>query len=142
MEFAIAAPILFALMFAIVEFGRAWWTKNSLQYAVERAARYAVVCNGACPSDTAVKTYATNQVYDQTISSSSFSVTHPDGATCVNYSFNYSPWFVGQYEVMSGTMTMTGTSMSSSFLTVPSAAKLRPAQLRRAVQRGALQFSF
>ena len=78
-EFAIAAPILFVLMFAIIEFGRAWSTKNSLQYAIERAARYAIVCNGACPSDTAVKTYAANQVYDQTVGASAFSVTHPDG---------------------------------------------------------------
>jgi len=42
-EFALVAPLLFLLMFALMEFGRAWWTKNSLQYAVERATRYAVV---------------------------------------------------------------------------------------------------
>ena len=68
-EFAIVAPILFVWMFAFIEFGRA--------------------------SDAAVAIYAANQVYDQTVGSSSFSETHPDGATsCVKYSFNYSPWFV------------------------------------------------
>ncbi len=109
-EFAFAAPILFLLMFAMVEFGRAWWTKNSLQYAVERAARYAVVCNGGCPSDTAVQSYAANQVYDQSVASNTFSITHPAGATCVNYNFSYAPWFAGEMAVISGSMTMTGTS--------------------------------
>jgi Flp pilus assembly protein TadG len=109
-EFALVVAILFVLMFAIIEFGRAWWTENSLQYAIERAARYAVVCNGACPSDGQVATYASNQVYGQTIASSAFSVTHPTGATCVNYSYNYSPWFAGQYAALSGSMTMTGTT--------------------------------
>ena len=115
-EFAIAAPILFVLMFGIIEFGRAWWTQNSLHYAVERAARYATVCNGACPSDAAVKTYAATQAYQQSVSSSAFSVTHPDSATsCVQYSFSYSPWFVGDYAVLSGAMTMTGTSCRTHY---------------------------
>lgn len=113
-EFALVALILFALMFAIIEFGRAWWTKNALQYAVERAVRYAVICNGACPGDAAVQTYATNQVYGQSVGSSSFSVTHPDAATtCVNYNFSYAPWFTGELGAMSGAVTMTGISCRS-----------------------------
>jgi Flp pilus assembly pilin Flp len=110
-EFALAAPILFLLMFAVIEFGRAWWAKNSLQYAVERATRYAVVCaTGACPSDDTVKTYAANQAYDQGVNSNAFSVTHPAGALCVSYSYQYTPWFVGDYGPLAGIMTFTGTS--------------------------------
>jgi Flp pilus assembly protein TadG len=114
-EFAFVAPLLFLLMFAIVEFGRAWWAKSSLQYAAERAARYAVVCGtGACPGDGAVATYAANQVYDQSVASNTFSVTHPTlnglNATCVNYSFSYAPWFVGDLDVLESTLTFTGTS--------------------------------
>jgi Flp pilus assembly protein TadG len=110
-EFALAAPFLFLLLFAIIEFGRAWWAKNSLQYAVEVAARYAVVCaTGACPSDTAVQTYAANQVYNQSVNSNAFSVTHPVGALCVSYSFGYTPWFVGEMGPMAAAMTLTGTS--------------------------------
>jgi Flp pilus assembly protein TadG len=113
-EFAIAAPILFVLMFAVIEFGRAWWTKNALQYAIERAARYAVVCSAACPSDGQVATYAANQVYDQSINASAFVVTHPDANTsCINYNYTYSPWFVGNYEVLSGATTMQGTTCRS-----------------------------
>lgn len=109
-EFALAAPILIVMMFAMIEFGRAWWTRNSLQYAVERAVRYAVICNGACPGDTAIQTYAANQMYDQSVAASAFSVTHPAGATCVNYSFGYTPWFVGTMDVLENAMTLTGTS--------------------------------
>ena len=114
-EFAFVAPLLFLLLFAIVEFGRAWWAKSSLQYAAERAARYAVVCGtGACPSDGAVATYAANEVYEQSVDSSAFSVTHPTlnglNATCVNYSFNFAPWFVGDLQVLEGALTFTGTS--------------------------------
>lgn len=114
-EFAFVAPLLFLLMFAIVEFGRAWWARSSLQYAAERAARFAVVCGaGACPGDGAIKTYAANQVYEQSVDSSSFTVTRPVlnglNATCVNYSFNFAPWFVGDLAVLESTLTFTGTS--------------------------------
>jgi Flp pilus assembly protein TadG len=110
-EFALVAPILFVLLFAVIEFGRAWWAKSSLQYAAERAARFAVVCAaGACPGDGTVKTYAANQVYDQAVGANAFSVTHPAGATCVNYSFNFAPWFVGDLDVLESTLTFTGTS--------------------------------
>jgi Flp pilus assembly protein TadG len=109
-EFAIATPILIALMFAVIEFGRAWWTKNSLQYAVERAARYAVICNGPCPTDNQIQTYATTQVYDQIVAVSAFKVTHSARATCVNYNFNYAPWFAGELATMSGSMAMTGAA--------------------------------
>jgi Flp pilus assembly protein TadG len=110
-EFALVAPLLFLLLFATIEFGRAWWAKSSLQYAAERAARYAVVCAaGACPSDTAVKTYAVNQVYDQSVNSSAFLITHPAGTTCVNYTFNFAPWFVGDLDVLESTLTFTGTA--------------------------------
>jgi Flp pilus assembly protein TadG len=118
-EFALAAPILFLLMFSIIEFGRAWWAKNSLQYAVERAARYAVVCDSnppsTCPSDSSIKTFASNQVYNQSASTGEFTVTYPllpsgEKLTCVAYTYPYAPWFVGEYGPLSGAMTFTGKS--------------------------------
>jgi hypothetical protein len=110
-EFALVAPILFLLLFSIMEFGRAWWTKNSLQYAAERATRYAVVCAGACPGEGAIKTYAANQVYAQSVDSSTFSLPpSPPGLLCVSYTFLYTPWFVGDLAILEGAMTLTGTS--------------------------------
>ena len=42
LEFAFILPILLAFMLGIVEFGRAMWIRQTLQYAVETAARTAL----------------------------------------------------------------------------------------------------
>ena len=42
-EFAIVAPIFLIMMFGIVEFGRAFWIKSTLQFADEEAGRYSLV---------------------------------------------------------------------------------------------------
>lgn len=42
-EFAILLPVLLAFILGIMEFGRAMWIKQSLQYAVENASRMAMV---------------------------------------------------------------------------------------------------
>jgi TadE-like protein len=113
-EFAFVAPLLFLLIFGIIEFGRAWWAKNSLEYAADRAARYAVVCDGACPLDSAVASYAAseaNQVYGQSVG---FTINHPDltnpNTICVNYSLSFAPWFVGGLDILQSTLTFTGKS--------------------------------
>ena len=110
-EFAFVAPLLFLLLFAVIEFGRGWWAKSSLQYAAERAARFAVVCGGGCPGDGAVATYAINQVYDQTVPAGTFTVSHPTAnQTCVNYTFSFAPWFVGDLDILENTLSFQGSS--------------------------------
>ena len=52
-EFALIVPILFFLVFGIVDFGRAYFTMNNLAAAVREGARYAsVVPNPPQASDT------------------------------------------------------------------------------------------
>jgi Flp pilus assembly protein TadG len=110
-EFAFVAPALFLFLFAVVELGRGWWAKSSLQYAAERAVRYAVVCGGGCPNDGAVATYATNQVYDQSVPNGTFTISHPTAnQTCVNYTYSFVPWFVGDLAIVTSTLTFTGAS--------------------------------
>jgi Flp pilus assembly protein TadG len=110
-EFAFVAPLSFLLLFAVIEFGRGWWAKSSLQYAAERAARFAVVCGGGCPGDGAVATYAINQVYDQTVPAGTFTVSHPTAnQTCVNYTFSFAPWFVGDLDILESTLSFQGSS--------------------------------
>ena len=112
-EFALAAPILFLLMFGVVEFGRAWWTKSSLQLAIERAARYAVVCNtpAPCASEAAIEAYAAAQMTADPVASNTFKFT-PGGAGewCVSYTYSYTPWFVGDYGPLAGVMTLKGST--------------------------------
>ena len=49
-EFALILPMFLLLVLGIIEVGRMLSTKNTLQYAVERAARCAVI--GASPCAT------------------------------------------------------------------------------------------
>jgi Flp pilus assembly protein TadG len=42
-EFAIILPVLLLILMGLIDFAMALHTKNTLQYAVERAARYAIV---------------------------------------------------------------------------------------------------
>jgi Flp pilus assembly protein TadG len=39
-EFAILAPVLFTILFGIVEMGRMFYVRQALEYATEQAARY------------------------------------------------------------------------------------------------------
>ena len=40
LEFAILAPVLFTILFGIVEMGRMFYVRQALEYATEEAARY------------------------------------------------------------------------------------------------------
>ena len=46
-EFAIGATVFLAVLFAVLEFGRALWLHNALTDAARRGARYAVVNSNA-----------------------------------------------------------------------------------------------
>ena len=43
LEFAIGLPIFLAMVYGIFEFGRIFWTQNTMEYAVEEAARFTMV---------------------------------------------------------------------------------------------------
>jgi Flp pilus assembly protein TadG len=59
-EFAIIAPVLFALIFAIIDFGRALFLMNNLTSAVREGARFAAV--QADPTTAASQTAVQNRV--------------------------------------------------------------------------------
>ena len=42
-EFAIILPVLLVIVMGLIDFAMALYTQNTLQFAVERAARYAIV---------------------------------------------------------------------------------------------------
>jgi hypothetical protein len=66
------------------------WTQNALQYAVEQAARYAVLVNPqTCGTASQVQNYAASKVYGQNISSSVFSITAPSCGCQVSASLPY-----------------------------------------------------
>jgi Flp pilus assembly protein TadG len=92
-EFALVGPALVFLLCGIIECGKMLWTQNALQYAVEQAARYAVLLNPTnpttCGTTSQVQTYAASKVYGQNVSSSVFSLTTPSNSCCVSASLPY-----------------------------------------------------
>jgi Flp pilus assembly protein TadG len=42
-EFALGLPIFLFMVYGIFEFGRVFWTQNTMEFAVEEAARYTMV---------------------------------------------------------------------------------------------------
>ena len=57
-EFAFGMPIFLALVYTMFEFARVFWTQNTLEYAIEEAARFAMVNGTATASE--VETVATD----------------------------------------------------------------------------------
>jgi Flp pilus assembly protein TadG len=49
-EFAVLLPVLLLVLTGILEFGRALWIRQDMQFAVEEAARYALVNDTASAS--------------------------------------------------------------------------------------------
>jgi Flp pilus assembly protein TadG len=50
-EFAIAGTVIFSLIFGIIQIGQALWERNTLQYAVSVAGRYAMAHASATSQD-------------------------------------------------------------------------------------------
>jgi Flp pilus assembly protein TadG len=92
-EFALISPVLLLLLMGGIEGGRMLWAENSLQYAVERAARCAVVTPSVCGTAAQVQTYAASVDYGQNVSASAFSLTTASCGTLVSASLSYTPLF-------------------------------------------------
>ena len=84
LEFSFIALPLIVLLVAIVEFGRAFWVRNLMQFAVEEAGRYAMVNTSA--TTTAVANVASAKLtgYGLTIKSLTVNAT-TSTASGINY---------------------------------------------------------
>jgi len=54
-EFALVLPILIVVLFGVIDFGRAFWIRSTLQTAAEDAGRYAMTHTGL--TNTQIETY-------------------------------------------------------------------------------------
>lgn len=59
-EFSLLMPVLFMLLLGILEFGRALWMRQDMQFAVEEASRYGLAYDTA--SASTLVTYAQNRL--------------------------------------------------------------------------------
>ncbi|HUZ75292.1 MAG TPA: TadE/TadG family type IV pilus assembly protein [Stellaceae bacterium] len=90
-EFALVVPILLAMLFGIVEFGRALWIQGMLDYAVEQASRCASIDTSTCNSSGAIATYASQQTAPLNLPASDFTATTQTCGNQVkaNYPFTF-----------------------------------------------------
>ena len=93
LEFALLAPVFFALVFGIIALGMLFWTQVGLQHGAEMAARCASVNTALCPTSnpSAIAAYATQQAFGLSLPSSTFTYS---AAACgsrvsANYQFQF-----------------------------------------------------
>ena len=84
-EFALVAPILFLLLFGIIDLALMFWVNFSMQYAVREGTRYAVTGqSGLDPSTTAQQRYIAVIEKIQLSSMGMYDQLHPH-ITVTNY---------------------------------------------------------
>ena len=115
-EFAFIAPVLFAMIFGLVEYGRFLWIQNTMLHGVEDAARFAVfdLRTTANQSATAVNTvaYAKQHMYAMSgYSGIKPVVTYPVGANGTNLilvtaTYPFNPLISGLTDAVNMTITV------------------------------------
>ena len=106
-ETAIVVPAFLLLLFAVIEAGLLFWTQTTLQFAVEAAARCAVVNTTQCGRTSAIQSYAASQALGMTVSGSSFNVSQPSCGYQVSISYPFSFIVSGLFP---GTITLNAKS--------------------------------
>jgi Flp pilus assembly protein TadG len=91
LEFALLAPVFFALVFGIIALGMLFWTQVGLQHGAEMAARCASVNTALCPnnSPSTITTYAAQQALGLTLPASTFTYTTPACGNQVSASYTF-----------------------------------------------------
>lgn len=80
LEFALVGPVFLAMMLALVEYSRLYWTAQSVAVAVAQAARCVAVASSACSSGGAAYAASLAQGYGVALTSSQVTVTNKPGA--------------------------------------------------------------
>jgi Flp pilus assembly protein TadG len=97
-EFAVTAPIFFAMIVGIMVTGLVLWSKFGLQHAAEMAARCASIDTINCNSTTAIQTYAVKQTFGIKPPASTFVVSVDPlcgNKVTANYSFTAITYMFG-----------------------------------------------
>lgn len=106
-EFAFTAPVFLLFLIGIVEGGRALWSDNVLQYAMEQSGRYIIANPDA--TDAQIQSYAAAQLPSVDPSQVTVTVTR-DAVSGVNFvTVNASYAFAPVTSLVPlGTITLTG----------------------------------
>jgi Flp pilus assembly protein TadG len=74
-EMALVLPVLMLLVLGTMELGAMAWTQAALEFAVQEAARCAIVRPDLCGSPSQTASWAAQRVVGQTVPASAFTVT-------------------------------------------------------------------
>jgi len=88
-EFALTAPVFFALLFGMLQVGLVLWTQLGLQHGAEMAARCASVNSATCGTVSAIQNFAAQQALGLNPPATTFAVTTPACGNKVSASYNY-----------------------------------------------------
>ena len=106
-EVAILLPVVLLFVLGLAEFGRAIWTKATLDYAVEAAARCAGVDANLCASTSQIQNYAASRAAGLSIPASLFTVSATACGTQVSVTVPFE--FVAR-GMLTYTLSLTATA--------------------------------
>lgn len=90
-EFALVVPIFIAMVFGSIELGRFMWLRNSIQTAVETAARCSALKNASCTTVPATQAFAAQAAMGASVPATSFTVTDEACGRVVTASYVFTP---------------------------------------------------
>jgi Flp pilus assembly protein TadG len=99
-EFALTAPLFFALLFGMIEGGLLVWTQIGLQHGAEAAARCASINSTLCGTTTNIQNYAAQNAFGLSVDPSTFTVPSSPPPGCnqgKQVSASYAFGFVTSY---------------------------------------------
>lgn len=76
-EYALAAPMFFVMVFGFMEVCRLLWVQVTLDRAVTAAARCGALMHSGCTTAAAVSLYASQKAPGMSVGSSAFTTTYP-----------------------------------------------------------------
>ncbi len=106
-EFALLLPVYIFFMFGIIEFGRYIWTRNTMEFAAEIAARYGAITSGA--TNATVAAYALTQLIGIDSTGITFTATVAASTVTVVGTTTFSSVITNYVPIVSKTITVTAT---------------------------------
>lgn len=89
LEFALTAPVFFAIVTGIIELALVLWTQLALQQGAEAAARCASVNKNLCGTSSQIQSFAVSESYGLSPPTSAFTVSAPACGNQVDASYTY-----------------------------------------------------
>jgi len=107
-EFALLLPVYIAFIFGVIEFGRMIWIRNSMEFAVESAARYGAITSGA--TEASIESQAPNYLIGVSSTGITFNADLTNASyVTVNATYNFTTLISTYVPIPATTLSVTAT---------------------------------